>query len=108
MDLPEDLKDVTVYMYISIFGDDVLKTDQYSELKNIDNSESTDMRLQGIMETKERLSEKYLDILKRTSIDCALNHRNKCFRFSSTNPTPKKLINPSIKYQEAASVSKPV
>jgi hypothetical protein len=108
MDLPTELKDVTVYMYISIFGDDVLKTDQYSELKNMDNAESTDMRLQHIMEEKERLSERYLDVLKRTSIDCALNYRNQCFRFSSTNPTPKKLITPTLRYQDAPSQSKPI
>ena len=105
MDLVKDLKNVKVYMYISIFGDDVLKTDQYSDLKNMDNSESTDMRLKNIMEQKEKLSERFLDVLKRTSIDCVLNHRNKCFRFPTS--TPKQVFT-SIEFADAASVSKPV
>lgn len=104
MDLPEEIKDVTVYMYISTFGDDVLKTDKYSELKNIDDGESTDMRLQHIMEEKERLSERFLDVLKRTSIDCLFNHRSKCFKFPTDNP---KYVFTSIKPQDAASVAKP-
>ena len=104
MDLPDEIKDVTVYMYISTFGDDVLKTDQYSELKNMDNGESTDMRLQNIMEEKERLSERFLDVLKRTSIDCLFNHRNKCFKFPTDKPN---YVFTAIKQQDAASVSKP-
>jgi len=104
MDLPDEIKDVTVYMYISTFGDDVLKTDQHSELKNIDNGESTDMRLQHIMEEKERLSERFLDVLKRTSIDCLFNHRSKCFKFPTDNP---KRVFTAISYTDAASVSKP-
>lgn len=104
MDLPDEIKDVTVYMYISIFGDDVLKTDQYSELKNMDNAESTDMRLLHIMEEKERLSERFLDVLKRTSIDCLFNHRNKCFKFPTKNP---KQVFTAISYTDAASVTKP-
>lgn len=104
MDLPKDLQDVTVYTYLSVFGDDVLKTEQYIELKSMDHSESTDMRLQKIMEEKEKLSERFLDVLKRTSIDCAVNHRKQCFTFPKN--TPSKIFT-SIKYQDAASVKKP-
>jgi hypothetical protein len=103
MDLPKDLQDVTVYMYISIFGDDVLKTDQYMELKTMDHSESTDMRLHKIMEEKERLSERFLDILKRTSIDCSINHRKKCFSFPKQNLRPNTLVT-TLDYHDAAAV----
>jgi hypothetical protein len=102
MDLPKDLQDVTVYMYISTFGDDVLKTDQYLELKTMDHSESTDMRLHKIMEEKEKLSERFLDILKRTSIDCSINHRNKCFSFPKQVP-PNTLFTTND-YHDAAAV----
>jgi hypothetical protein len=100
MDLPKELQDVTVYTYLSTFGDDVLKTDQYLELKTMDHSESTDMRLQKIMEEKEKLSERFLDVLKRTSIDCTVNHRKKCFTFPKTTPTKTFT---SIEYKDAAS-----
>jgi len=102
MDLPKDLQDVTVYMYIATFGDDVLKTDQYLELKTMDHSESTDMRLHKIMEEKERLSERFLDILKRTSIDCSINHRKKCFSFPKRVP-PNTLVTTND-YHDAAAV----
>lgn len=105
MDLPKDLQDVTVYMYISIFGDDVLKTDQYIELKTMDNSDSTDMRLHKIMEEKERLSERFLDILKRTSIDCSINHRKKCFSFPKQHQkVPPNTLVTTSDYRDAAAV----
>jgi hypothetical protein len=105
MDLPKDLQDVTVYMYIATFGDDVLKTDQYLELKTMDHSESTDMRLYKIMDEKEKLSERFLDILKRTSIDCAINHRKKCFSFPKQHQKvkPNTLITTND-YRDAAAV----
>ena len=105
MDLPKDLQDVTVYMYISTFGDDVLKTDQYLELKTMDHSESTDMRLHKIMEEKERLSERFLDILKRTSIDCSINHRKKCFSFPTQHQkVPPNTLVTTTDYHDAAAV----
>ena len=105
MDLPKDLQDVTVYMYISTFGDDVLKTDQYLELKTMDHSESTDMRLHKIMEEKEKLSERFLDILKRTSIDCSINHRKKCFSFPKQHQkVPPNTLVTTNDYHDAAAV----
>jgi hypothetical protein len=104
-DLPKELQDVTVYIYISTFGDDVLKTDQFLELKTMDHSESTDMRLLKIMEEKERLSERFLDILKRTSIDCSINHRKKCFSFPSQHPkVPPNTLVTTNDYHDAAGV----
>jgi len=104
-DLPKELQDVTVYMYISTFGDDVLKTDQFLELKTMDHSESTDMRLLKIMEEKERLSERFLDILKRTSIDCSINHRKKCFSFPNQHPkVPPNTLVTTNDYHDAAGV----
>ncbi len=101
MDLPKDLQDVTVFMYLSVFGDDVLKTEQYTELKTMDNGETTDMRLFHIMEEKEKLSERFLEVLKVSSIDCALNYRRQCFVFPKD--TPNKLFT-KTDYREDASV----
>jgi hypothetical protein len=105
MDLPEELRDVTVYMYLAVFGDEVMKTDKYSELKNIDQGESTDMSLYRIMDTKERLSERFLDVLKRTSIDCSIHHRKKCFSFPKEHPKgpPDQLLT-TLGYEDAAAV----
>jgi len=101
-DLEKELQDVTIFMYLAVFGDDVLKTEQYPELKLIDHSETTDMRLFHMMEEKERLSERFLEVLKVTSIDCALNYRNKCFVFPTK--TPNQMFT-SVDYRDAASVS---
>jgi hypothetical protein len=105
MDLPEELRDVTVYMYLAVFGPEVMKTDKYSELKNIDQGESTDMSLYRIMDTKERLSERFLDVLKRTSIDCSIHHRKKCFSFPKEHPKgpPVQLLT-TLGYEDAAAV----
>ncbi len=105
MDLPEELRDVTVYMYLAVFGDEVMKTDKYSELKNIDQGESTDLSLFRIMETKERLSERFLDVLKRTSIDCSIHHRKKCFSFPKEHPKgPPGQMLTTLGYEDAAAV----
>jgi hypothetical protein len=101
-DLEKDLQDVTIFMYLAVFGDDVLKTDQYPELKLIDHSETTDMRLYKMMEEKEKLSERFLEVLKVTSIDCALNYRNKCFVFPKRTPNQRFT---AIDYRDDASVS---
>ena len=105
MDLPKDLQDVTVYMYLAVFGDDVMKTDKYSELKTIDQGETTDLSLYRIMETKEKLSERFLDVLKRTSIDCSINHRKKCFSFPKEHPpgSPTDVLT-TLEYKDAAGV----
>lgn len=108
MDLPEELQTVTIFMYIAVFGDDVLKTDQYTELKLIDHSQTTDMRLHQMMEDKEKLSERFLEVLKVTSIDCALNYRNKCFVFPKWTKQKTSTDNEtftSVDYHDAASVA---
>lgn len=105
MDLPEELRDVTVYMYLAVFGPDVMKTDKYSELKNIDQGESTDLSLYRIMETKERLSERFLDVLKRTSIDCSIHHRKKCFSYPKEHlKGPPTTLLTTLGYEDAAAV----
>jgi ERCC4-related helicase len=105
MDLPKDLQDVTVYLYLTILGKDVLESEQYNELKNADKGESTDQRLYSIMLNKERLSERFLDVLKRTSIDCANNYRKKCFSYPKQHPKGQSTsLITTVDYHDAAGV----
>ena len=75
--LEKELQDVTVYLYISYFGD--IDLEGYPNIKNLDNGESTDMKLYEIMKRKERVSSIFLNTLKETAIDCKHN----CFTTKS-------------------------
>ena len=77
MQLEKELQDVTVFMYISYFGD--IDLEGYPNIKNLDNGESTDMKLFEIMKRKEKVSSVFLDTLKETAIDCKEN----CFTVKS-------------------------
>jgi hypothetical protein len=77
MQLEKELQDVTVFMYISYFGD--IDLEGYPNIKNLDNSESTDMKLHEIMKRKEKVSSIFLNTLKETAIDC----RHNCFTTQS-------------------------
>ena len=75
--LEKELQDVTVFMYISYFGD--IDLEGYPNIKNLDNRESTDMKLYEIMKRKEKVSSIFLNTLKETAIDCKHN----CFTTKS-------------------------
>lgn len=77
MQLEKELQDVTVFMYISYFGD--IDLEGYPNIKNLDNGESTDMKLYEIMKRKEKVSSIFLNTLKETAIDCKHN----CFSTKS-------------------------
>jgi hypothetical protein len=74
--LPQNLQTVQVFMYITEFGK-LLESDDYVELKNSDNSLTTDQSLYNLMKRKEKLSTLFLDTLKEASIDCLVNYDNK-------------------------------
>jgi len=78
--LPEELRDVTIYLYISIFGSET-DLDEYGSLKNQDGSITTDESLFEIMERKRKLSKMFLDTLKEASIDCIVNYKDKCVQY---------------------------
>ena len=78
--LPEDLRDVTIFLYIATF-DKEIDLDEYSSLKNQDGSKTTDEALFEIMERKRNLSKMFLDTLKEASIDCIVNYKDKCVQF---------------------------
>jgi hypothetical protein len=77
MQLEKELQDVTVFMYISYFGD--IDLEGYPNIKNLDNGESTDMKLYETMKRKEKVSSIFLNTLKETAIDCKHN----CFTTKS-------------------------
>jgi hypothetical protein len=77
MQLEKELQDVTVFLYISYFGD--IDLEGYPEINRLDNAESTDMKLYEIMKRKERVSSVFLNVLKETAIDCKHN----CFTTKS-------------------------
>jgi hypothetical protein len=90
-DLPEELQTVKVFLYISKIGKEI-ETDEYLEIKTLDDSKTTDESLYSIMERKRELSQMFLDTLKEVSIDCVVNHeeKGKCFNYPMQIPKSKK------------------
>ena len=76
-DLPLELRNVMVFMYISKFKDG-MDFEGFNALKTQDNSLTTDQSLFQIMERKRALSIMFLDTIKEASIDCVVNYKNKC------------------------------
>ena len=76
-DLPLELRNVMVFMYISKFKDG-MDFEGFNALKTQDNSLTTDQSLFEIMERKRALSVMFLDTIKEASIDCVVNYKNKC------------------------------
>jgi len=69
--LEKELQDVTVFMYISYFGE--IDLDGYPHIRDSDKGESTDMKLYQIMKRKEKVSSIFLNVLKESAIDCKYN-----------------------------------
>ena len=82
-DLPEELRTVKVFLYISIFTNDQMKNKKNIELMNRDVSRitgkpnTTDESLLDTAIIKTKINNELLDAIKETSIDCNL--------YSSTN-----------------------
>jgi hypothetical protein len=88
--LPEDERDVTVFLYVSKFSKDT-DMEEYKQIQTLDGSKTTDESLYDIMERKRGLSVMFLDTLKEASIDCIVNYKNKCVQFPFSK-LPDKLI----------------
>ena len=98
-DLPEELQNVTIFMYLLSYNKQILKEKEslYTQLINIDTDEegnviTTDEKLLKIMKRKKKLMQKFLTAMKESSIDCIFNYeeKEKCLSF----PLPKSGINP--------------
>ena len=83
-DLPKDSRNVSIYMYVSMFpdekdpeflqnveeGEQNLLANRVSSLKISDNEQTMDMYLMSIMETKHKITEQCKEILISASMDC--------------------------------------
>jgi hypothetical protein len=97
--LPEELRSVTVFLYLMVIPEKLLKSDETIELRLHDRSRkdnitpvSTDEALYEIATAKEEISTNLLKLVKEASIDCALHLKSnkaeklQCFTFGSSDP----------------------
>jgi len=98
-ELPEELQNITVFMYLLSYNKKLLKEKEslYTQLINSDTDEdgnviTTDEKLLKIMKKKKKLMQHFLTAMKEASVDCVFNYENteKCLSF----PLPKSGINP--------------
>lgn len=97
-ELPEQLRTVDVFLYLMKFSDKQLKSDATIELRLKDTSKrdgttpfTSDQALWEIATLKEEVTEKLLDSVKESSIDCSLHtslgsEKLKCFSFGTVTP----------------------
>jgi hypothetical protein len=94
-DLPLPLQTVEVFVYLMIFSEEQLKSDEAIELKRKDLSKSkpyvpftSDQYLFEISEIKANLTNQLTDAIKESSFDCYIYSNGKCVNFG--DPTIDK------------------
>ena len=94
-DLPKALQTVEVFVYLMIFSEAQLKSDQAIELKRKDLSKAvprvpitSDQYLYEISEIKANLTAQLTDAIKESAFDCYIYGNGKCVNFG--NPTNDK------------------
>ena len=94
-DLPLALQTVEVYVYLMIFSEAQLKSDEAIELKRKDLSKAvphvpitSDQYLYEISEIKANLTAQLTDAIKESSFDCYIYSNGKCVNFG--NPSNDK------------------
>jgi hypothetical protein len=94
-DLPKALQTVEVFVYLMIFSESQLKSDEAIELKRKDLSKAlprlpitSDQYLFEISEIKANLTAQLTDAIKESSFDCYIYSNGKCVNFG--NPTNDK------------------
>lgn len=94
-DLPKPLQTVEVYVYLMIFSETQLKSDEAIELKRKDLSKAvprlpitSDQYLFEISEIKANLTSQLTDAIKESAFDCYIYSNGKCVNFG--NPTNDK------------------
>jgi hypothetical protein len=94
-DLPKALQTVEVFVYLMIFSESQLKSDEAIELKRKDLSKAiprvpitTDQYLFEISEIKANLTAQLTDAVKESSFDCYIYSNGKCVNFD--DPTNDK------------------
>ena len=96
-ELPKELQTVEAYIYCSTFTKEQLK----DKSTKADEGLTTDEYIYKIAERKEKLIGKFLDMLKKSSFDCALNGpknpKLECFSFPSNIDENEVIIMNDIK-----------
>ena len=87
-DLPVSLQTVEVFVYLMIFTESQLKSDEATELKRKDLSKSepkvpitSDQYLFEISEIKAKLTNQLTEAIKESAFDCYLYSNGKCVNF---------------------------
>jgi hypothetical protein len=112
-ELPEELRTVEVFLYLMVFSNNQLKSDESIELRLKDKSKkdnltpiTTDEALYEIATIKEDVTNKILNAVKEASFDCALHSKAgakeqlQCFSFGKVNSS-KFSYYPSIAEEES-------
>ena len=94
-DLPKALQTVEVFVYLMIFSEEQLKSDEAIELKRKDLSKAiprvpitSDQYLFEISEIKANLTAQLTDAIKESAFDCYVYQNGKCVNFG--DPTNDK------------------
>jgi hypothetical protein len=115
--LPEELRTITVFMYLMTLSEEQKKSNDAVELRIKDKSKrdnstpiTTDEALYEIATIKEEVSQQLLLSVKESSIDCAIHskfgakEKLQCFSFGPTD-SEKFAFTPSITDEEADTVA---
>lgn len=117
---PEERK-VDIFKYVTVFDDKLskflLKNPEYSAdfttIKDFDDSKTSDEFVLAISEKKFKIINSFLNMVKRSSIDCELNYKTKCItqdllkddfhpnfqehlKISNSNTNDKNIINTDL------------
>ena len=91
-DLPQSLQTVEVFVYLMIFSEEQLKSDEAIELKRKDLSKAvpkvpltSDQYLFEISEIKAGLTNQLTEAIKESSFDCNIYSNGKCVNFGDPN-----------------------
>jgi hypothetical protein len=71
-DLPEELRNVKVFLYLSVFSEEQKTNKKNIELMEYDEKKTTDDYLFGISVIKSKINNNLLKAIKETAIDCSL------------------------------------
>ena len=112
-ELPEQLRTVSVFLYLMKFSKDQLSTDESIELRQKDKSRindstpvTTDQALYEIATIKSDVTNSLLQAVKEASIDCDIHAKAgakeqiKCFSFGAAN-VDKFTYHPSINEEDS-------
>ena len=102
VDLPPEHRNVEVFIYYSKFTEEQIKTS--FTLRTQDKGVTSDEYLFNIAKKKKKITDGILELLKKASVDCALNATAsdglKCFSFPVNIGDNKFIIHPNIGLEE--------